>query len=175
MVASLIIAVNKWDHVKERAWIKSQLERRLQFVDYAKVHFISAKHGTGVGGLFNSIKQAYRSALTHVSTPQATKMLLQAVEAHAPPLVRGRRIKLRYAHIGGHNPPIIVVHGNQTDVLPQSYIRYLENFYRKSLKLVGTPIKIECRTQENPYKDRRNTLTPRQQRKRQRMIRRSKS
>ena len=168
---SLIIAVNKWDNVSEREWIRGQLERRLQFVEYAKVHFISALHGTGVGGLFNSIKQAYRSACIHMSTSQITDLLQQAVEAHPPPLVRGRRIKLRYAHMGGHNPPLIVIHGNQTDALPQSYQRYLENFYRKALRLVGTPIRIECRTQENPFKDRRNRLTPRQQYKRKRMIR----
>lgn len=106
-----------------------------------------------------------------VSTPELTRLLESAVAEHAPPLVSGRRIKLRYAHQGGQNPPVIVIHGNQTDALPGSYKRYLENFFRKHLGLVGTPLRMEFRSGRNPYAGRRNILTLRQQRKRKRMMR----
>jgi GTPase len=151
---ALLIAVNKWDGLEEdeRVAIKRELDRRLVFVEYAKLHFISALHGSGVGNLFESIGKAYSSAMKKISTPQATKMLEHAVATHQPPLVRGRRIKLRYAHVGGHNPPIIVIHGTQVKSLPLSYKRYLENFFRDKLKLVGTPIRIELREGKNPYK-----------------------
>jgi len=108
--------------------------------------------------------------MQELSTPLLTQLLLKAVAQHSPPLVQGRRIKLRFAHCGGHNPPKIIVHGNQTSELPQSYYRYLEKFFIKSLKLVGTPVKIICKTGENPYKDNVNRLTPRQVRKRQRLM-----
>jgi GTP-binding protein len=106
-----------------------------------------------------------------VTTPQLTRLLEQAVQQHQPPLVRGRRIKLRYAHQGGRNPPVIVIHGNQTERLPDSYRRYLVNYFRDSLSLAGTPVRLEFRTGENPYQGRRNKLTPRQQRRRKRMLR----
>ncbi len=154
---ALVIAVNKWDGMSDddKKMIKTELNRRLSFVSYAKIHFISALHGTGVGDLFRFIDQAYRSSMKKISTPEATRILEQAVFDHQPPMVGGRRIKLRYAHVGGHNPPIIVIHGTQTKSLPLSYIRYLENYYRDALKLVGTPIRIQLKTSENPYKDRK--------------------
>ncbi len=144
---ALIIAVNKWDGLSldEKKSIKKELARRLVFLDYAEKHFISALHGSGVGDLFKSVEKAYESATRALSTPQLTRLLEKAIEAHQPPLVGKRRIKLRYAHAGGHNPPIIVIHGARATSLPGSYLRYLENTYRKALKLVGTPIRIELR------------------------------
>ncbi len=170
---SLVIAVNKWDNLdqsqKER--VKSELDRRLQFIDYAKIIMISALHGTGVGDLYKLIQQAYRSATKKLSTSELTRILQQAQQTHQPPLVHGRRVKLRYAHAGGHNPPVIVIHGNQAESLPSSYTRFLESFYRKSLRLVGTPIRMEFKEGENPYAGKKNKLTESQRRKRMRMIR----
>lgn len=150
---ALVIAINKWDGLDshQREVIKSDLDRRLDFVDFAKVHFISAKHGTGVGEIFDSVKRAYISATTPLVTSQLTRILEDAILAHQPPLVKGRRIRLRYAHPGGLNPPCIVIHGKQIKSLPPSYKRYLSNCYRKALKLEGTPVKIELRNTENPY------------------------
>jgi GTPase len=144
---ALIIAVNKWDGLsnEERAQVKKDLDRRLQFVPFAKLIFISALHGTGVGNLFALIQQAYRSATQSLSTSRLTRLLEQAVNAHQPPLSRGRTIKLRYAHPGGYNPPIILIHGQHVSCLSESYRRYLENFYRKALKIIGSPIRIEFR------------------------------
>lgn len=168
---SLVIAVNKWDGLEssERERVKYELGRRLQFVDYASLYFISALHGTGVGDLFGPIQKAYQSATRNLSTPELTRILEQAVSEHQPPLVRGRRIKLRYAHQGGRNPPTIVIHGNQTKDLPAAYQRFLANYFRKSLKLEGTPVRIELKSGINPYKGKRNKLTKRQIDKRQRL------
>ncbi|MEZ5542786.1 MAG: ribosome biogenesis GTPase Der [Pseudomonadota bacterium] len=161
---ALIVAVNKWDgldaHARER--IRDQLDRRLPFLDFAVTTFISAKHGTGVGELFPQIRAAHASALRELSTPELTRILERAVQEHQPPLVRGRRIKLRYAHQGGRNPPVIVIHGNQTAAVPAAYRRYLVNTFRAAMQLTGTPIRIEFRTGTNPYQGRRNKLTPRQ-------------
>lgn len=150
---SLVLAVNKWDglddHVKER--IKTELDRRLGFIDFAKIHFISALHGTGVGHLYESVEEAFVSATKRISTAMVTKILDMAVFDHQPPMHQGRRIKLKYAHAGGYNPPIIVIHGNLAKKLPSSYKRYLMNYYRKSLKIMGTPIRIEFRETSNPF------------------------
>ncbi len=170
---ALVIVVNKWDgldgDVRDR--IKDELDRRLRFARFATIHFISALHGTGVGNLFDSIDAAWASASSAQKTNNLSKLLEAAVTAHPPPLVRGRRIKLRYAHLGGRNPPTIVIHGNQVETVPGSYQRYLENFFREQLNLVGTPIQIEFRQGSNPYAGRRNTLNKRQQDKRRRMMR----
>lgn len=169
---SIVIAINKWDGltVSHREEIKRELDRRLQFLDFAKIRFISALHGTGVGDLFNDVKKAYDSAMKAMPTPLLTRLLERAVKQHQPPITHGHRIKLRYAHAGGHNPPIIVIHGNQTKSLPESYIRYLQSFFRKTLRLIGTPIRLELKESENPYATKKNTLTPRQFQKRKRMI-----
>jgi GTP-binding protein len=151
--------------------LREQVDRRLPFLDFAERYFISALHGSGVGKLFEAVQLAYRAATIKVPTPELTRLLERAVYEHQPPLVQGRRIKLRYAHQGGQNPPVIVVHGNQTARLPQSYRRYLNNFFRQALKLVGTPIRMEFKTGENPYQGKRNQLTARQQQRRKRMIR----
>ncbi len=150
---ALVIAVNKWDgldvDVKDK--IKEDVDRRLGFVNYADIHFISALHGTGVGHLYKSINSAFDSAMSHWQTNRLTTILEDVVKEHQPPVVRGRRIKLRYAHQGGKNPPIIVVHGSQTDSIPESYKRYLTNTFRKVLKVKGTPIRFEFRSGHNPY------------------------
>ncbi len=150
---SLVLAVNKWDgldeDVKDR--IKSEIDRRLGFIDFARIHFISALHGTGVGHLYESVEEAFDSATKRISTSMVTKILDMAVFDHQPPMSQGRRIKLKYAHAGGYNPPLIVIHGNQAKKLPKSYKRYLMNYYRKSLKIMGTPIRIEFRETNNPF------------------------
>ena len=169
---ALIVAVNKWDGLSqdERNEIKVQLERRLTFLDYADIHFISALHGSGVGSLYDAVQRAYEAATRELKTNQLNMILEVAVREHQPPLVRGRRIKLRYAHIGGHNPPIVVIHGNQTDAVPEAYRRYLIRRFREALKLKGTPIRIEFRTTDNPYKGQKNKLSERQVNRRRRMI-----
>ncbi len=173
---SLIIAVNKWDHLPDdqRAFIKKEMERRLDFIDYAEIYFISALHGSNVGVLLKAIDEAYESATRIIPTSLVNELLAKAVQAHQPPLVHGRRVKLRYAHVGGHNPPCIIVHGNQVASLPRAYQRFLAHFFREKLKLVATPIKIILKEGENPYKDKKNVLTPRQHQKRQRLIKQRK-
>ena len=168
---ALMVAINKWDGLDpdQRNRVNSDYQRRLGFLDFAAVHRISALHGSGVGLLLEAADIVYANAVRDLPTPLLTRLLEEAVQAHQPPLVRGRRIKLRYAHQGGRNPPIIVIHGNQTDALPASYRRYLVNRFRSALKLAGTPLRLELRSGENPYEGRRNRLTPRQVRKRQRL------
>lgn len=170
---ALVVAVNKWDgldtHAREQ--IVEQLDRRLPFLEFAETVFISALHGTGVGELFPLVLSAYAAATRELSTPALTDMLERAVQKHQPPLVHGRRIKLRYAHQGGRNPPVIVIHGNQTERVPAAYKRYLARFFRDGLQLSGTPVRIEFRTGSNPYKGRKNRLTPRQVKRKSRLMR----
>jgi GTP-binding protein len=169
---SLVIAVNKWDGMtdydKER--VKSELDRRLGFIDFAKIHFISALHGTGVGHLYESVEEAYDSSTKRISTSMLTRIMNMATDDHNPPMVQNRRVKLRYAHAGGYNPPLIVIHGNQVKKLPDSYKRYLMNYFRRSLQIMGTPIRIEFREGDNPFEGRRQKLTPNQLHKRKRMM-----
>lgn len=169
---SLVIVVNKWDgldqDVKDR--VKSELDRRLDFIDFARVHFISALHGSGVGNLFDSVREAYACATQKMTTSMLTRILQMATDEHQPPMMSGRRIKLKYAHPGGYNPPIIVVHGNQIERLPDSYKRYLSNYYRRSLKIIGSPIRLLFQEGNNPFAGKRNKLTPSQLRKRKRLM-----
>lgn len=169
---ALVLAVNKWDglDIKVKDDIKRDLDFRLGFIDFARLHFISALHGTGVGHLYESVKEAYRSATTRVNTSMLTRIMEMAQEDHQPPLVRGRRVKMKYAHAGGYNPPRIVVHGNQVEDLPDAYKRYLMNYFRKSLKVMGTPIKVEFKEGANPYEGKKNKLTQSQERKRKRLM-----
>jgi GTP-binding protein len=173
---ALVIAVNKWDHVtaEQRAGIREQLADRLRFLDFAPVHFISALHGSGVGELMQSVQSAYEAAMRDLPTPELTRVLEGAMQQHQPPLARGRRIKLRYAHQGGRNPPVIVIHGTQAERTPEDYRRYLTHCFRQAFDLRGTPVRVEFRSEDNPFAGRRNTLTPRQKRRRQRLIRHSK-
>jgi len=169
---ALVIAINKWDGLNDysKDRVKVQLDRRLHFVKFADLHYISALHGTGVGNLYKSIESSYASAIDKLSTNKLTLILQDAVIHHQPPLVRGRRIKLRYAHAGGKNPPIIVIHGNQLDEIPSHYSRYLEKTFCRALDLHGTPVKIEYRSSENPYEDKKNKLTNRQISKKRRLM-----
>lgn len=169
---ALVIGVNKWDGLeqKHREQVRYHLERKLHFLDFAKIHFISALHGSGVGQLFESVTAAWQTAQRRIKTPRLNQVLQEAITAHPPPLARGRRIKLRYAHQGGNNPPLFVIHGNQVNLLSESYQRYLINYFREAFQLSGTPIHLEFKQSENPFAGRKNTLTPRQHQKRQRLI-----
>lgn len=169
---ALVIAINKWDGLstEQKDAVKKPLGYRLQFVEFAIQHFISALHGTGVGNLFTSIQKAYNSAMKELPTPKLTKLLEEIVTTHQPPLVQGRRIKLRYAHSGGHNPPRIIIHGNQIEHVPDSYKRYMVKAFIDRLKLQGTPVVIQFKAGENPYAGKRNILTPRQKRRRERLM-----
>lgn len=169
---ALVIAINKWDGMTdyERQTLRNDMQRRFDFLPYVKVHLISAKHGTGVGDLYPSIRRAYDSAMIRVPTSRLNQLLADAVEQHQPPLVSGRRIKLRFCHMGGHNPPLFVIHGNQTESVPKDYKRYLENVFRKALKLQGTPVHLEFKTSDNPFKDRVNKLTEAQADRRRRHV-----
>ena len=169
---SLVIALNKWDGMEhdDKEKVKKEIERRLDFVSYAKIHFISALHGSGVGELYGSIDRAYHSAMSKWPTNQLTQLLEKAVAQHAPHMVKGRRIKLRYAHQGGSNPLRIIIHGNQTEAVQNSYQRYLERTFRRELRVEGSPIFIEFKTGDNPYEGRKNKLTGRQVKKKQRLM-----
>ena len=152
----LIISINKWHGLDEyeKQCIKEDLQRILIFVQFAEIFFISALHGSGVGVLYKAINLAYDSATKNLPTSELTRILNNAVQGHQPPTVRGRRIKLRYAHQGGMNPPIIVVHGNQTDLVPTSYGRYLMNYFIEALGLKGTPMRLQYKTSDNPYAEK---------------------
>jgi GTPase len=171
---ALIVAVNKWDGIapEQRAEIQRQLSLKLDFVPFAPLFYVSARHGSGVGELMKSTVRAYEGATRTLATKELTRTLERALTAHQPPLVRGRRIKLRYAHQGGRNPPRIVIHGNQTASVPEAYTRYLANLYRKTYDLFATPVAIEYRTDANPYdSERRAARAPhgkRRDRKRKR-------
>jgi GTP-binding protein len=166
---ALIIAVNKWDGIPEeqRAGIQRQLSLKLDFVPFAPILYISARHGTGVGELMECAVRAFDGAMRTLPTKELSRTLEHALSMHQPPLVRGRRIKLRYAHQGGRNPPRIVIHGNQTASVPQAYTRYLANLFRKTYDLFASPVVIEYRTDANPYARERRAgrAPPRKERK----------
>ena len=173
---AMVIAINKWDglSVGEREQVRYQVSLKLPFLDYAPLHFIAAKFGSGLGELMADVQSAYEATTRQFSTPELNRILETAVEAHQPPAVLGRRIKLRYAHQSGRNPPRIMVHGNQTDKLPDSYKRYLANQFRAALKLVGVPLLLSFKTGDNPFKDKKNELTQRQIKKKRRLMARVK-
>jgi len=150
---ALVIAVNKWDGLDDefKDEIKLELNNRLGFVDFARVHFISALHGSGVGNLFDSIDEAYKSATTRHSSSLLNRILRAATEEHEPPIAGGRRIKLKFAHAGGYNPPRIIIHGNKVSKVPDSYKRYIINYYRKSLNIMGSPLIVDFKEGENPF------------------------
>ncbi|MDM8565230.1 ribosome biogenesis GTPase Der [Candidatus Halobeggiatoa sp. HSG11] len=168
----LIIAVNKWDGLshEHRKRVQENLDRKLHFIDFAKIHFISALHGTGVGKLLDTANNVWHSASRKIHTPRLNHVLQDAIKAHAPPLKRGRRIKLRYINQAGTNPPLFIIHGNQVSSLPNAYQRYLKNYFRDVFKLEGTPIHLEFKQSENPFAGRKNTLNPRQIKKKQRLM-----
>lgn len=153
---ALVVAVNKWDGMEadDKRLVRREHDRRFGFVSFAETHYISAKHGTGVGKLMQAVQRAYAAATCDLSTHRLSEVLEDAVATHAPPLVGGGRVKLRYAHQGGSNPPAIIIHGNRTERLPAPYKRYLENQFRRAFKLQGTPIRMEFRSGDNPYAGR---------------------
>ncbi|WP_444995115.1 ribosome biogenesis GTPase Der [Aliikangiella sp. IMCC44359] len=158
---SLVLGINKWDNLPEekRIDVKEAINRRLYFADFARIKFISAMHGTNVGHLWDAVDEAYASARVQMSASKLTRILEMTVAKHQPPTGGRFKIKLRYAHPGGHNPPRIVIHGNQTKSLPNSYLRYLEKSFREALKIVGTPIKFELKESKNPYEGRKKKVT----------------
>lgn len=169
---ALVLLVNKWDGLESdwRREIRTQLDRKLGFLVNPYIHFISALHGSGVGELFGTIARVHASGAREMKTSQLNQILDVAMTRHPPPMVSGRRIKLRYAHAGGHHPPTIVIHGGLADAVPDSYRRYLEHCFIDALELEGTPVRLIFRKGDNPFKDRKNKLTDRQQNKRKRMI-----
>ncbi|NDC08299.1 MAG: ribosome biogenesis GTPase Der [Oxalobacteraceae bacterium] len=150
---ALVVGVNKWDGLEQdaREHIKREIERKLSFLSFAKMHFISAIKGTGIPPMMKSINAAYEAAMKKLPTPQLTRALEQAVEHQQPRRKGSVRPKLRYAHQGGQNPPVIVVHGNALDGIDASYKRYLEKHFRESFGLIGTPLRIEFRSGKNPF------------------------
>ncbi len=174
---ALIIGLNKWDGltIEQKETVKRQLDIKLTFLDFAEKHPISALHGSGVGKLFDVVHKLYDSAMINMSTPELTRILKEATGAHQPPLVNNRRIKLKYAHQGGRNPPIVIIHGVQTDALPVSYKRYLTNYFRTKLKLSGTPIRLEFKSPMNPFHGQKAKLNDWQIQKRERLTRHSKN
>jgi GTP-binding protein len=153
---ALVVAVNKWDlaDASARLGIKAELDRKLHFLRFAKTHFISAREGFGIGALMRSVDEAYAAAMSKLSTPKLTRALQEAVERQAPPRRGQFRPKLRYAHQGGQNPPIVVIHGSLLDKVPDAYRRYLESWFREQFGLLGTPLRIEFRSAANPYAPR---------------------
>ncbi|MEN1929371.1 ribosome biogenesis GTPase Der [Luteimonas sp. MJ250] len=173
---ALVVAVNKWDGLDtyQREQVEALLSRKLAFVPWAEAVRISALHGSGLRELFGAVHRAHASATRIFSTAEVTRAIEMAAESNPPPVVRGHAAKLRFAHPGGDTPPTIVVHGTRLRTLPDSYRRYLENFFRKRFKLVGTPVRFVFREGENPYKDRKNVLSERQVAKRKRLVRHAK-
>ncbi|TCP10815.1 GTP-binding protein [Crenobacter luteus] len=159
---ALVVAVNKWDNLdnEHKDNIKREIARKLGFLEFAKFHYISALQGKGVGELFKSIDEAYQAAMAKLATPKLTRVLEVALERQQPPRAGLVRPKLRYAHQGGMNPPIIVIHGNALDAVPDSYTRYLEHTFRKAFKLQGTPLRVQYKSSDNPFVDKDASANP---------------
>lgn len=153
---AVVLAVNKWDAVDEyqRELLQRSIESRLSFLKFASLHFISARKRQGLGPLWTSIAQAHKAATCKMSTPVLTRLLLEAVQFQAPKRAGMFRPKMRYAHQGGMNPPVIVVHGNSLEHVTDAYKRFLEGRFRKEFNLVGTPLRIEMKTSHNPFTDK---------------------
>ncbi len=164
---ALVLAVNKWDGLDnhQREMVKSDIERKLHFLDFAKRHYISALNGNGIANVLTSVDEAYAAAMAKMSTPKLTRALLGAVEKQAPPKVGRFLPKMRYAHQGGSNPPLIVVHGSGLDNIPASYARYLERAFAEVFRLQGTPLKIQFNSSKNPFEGKKpRALTEAEQR-----------
>jgi GTP-binding protein len=170
---ALVVAVNKWDGQTDyqRQQAEALLVRKLAFVEWAEAVRISAKHGSGLRELFAAIHRAHASATHEFGTSEVTKAMEIAYENNPPPVVRGHVAKLRFCHPAGTNPPTFVVHGTRLRTLSDSYKRYLENFFRKRFKLVGTPVRFVFKEGTNPYEGKKNVLTERQIAKKKRLIR----
>lgn len=150
---ALILAFNKWDgmSIEDREHLKSEVDRKLPFAKFARRYFISAKHGTGVGNLYDAIEEIERAFSQSFNTHELTEILMHATEVHQPPLAKGRRVKLRYAHVGSLKPLSFVIHGKQVDALPGSYKQFLASFFREKLKLVGIPLILKFLSDDNPF------------------------
>ncbi len=170
---ALVVAINKWDGLSQyqREQAEALLSRKLAFVDWAEAVRISALHGSGLRELFRAVHRAHASATREFGTSEVNRAIEMAYEAHPPAVVRGHVAKLRFAHPGGSNPPTFVIHGTRLRTLSDSYKRYLENFFRKRFKLIGTPVRFIFKEGENPFKDKKNELSERQVAKRRRLIR----
>ena len=153
---ALVLAFNKWDHMneEERDQFKAAVDRKLPFANFARHYFISAKHGTGVGKLYEAIDETQNALKQGFSTPELTRLIMSAAETHQPPLSKGRRVKLRYAHLGSRKPLLIVIHGKQVEGLVSSYKQFLVSYVRKALRLTGIPLMIKCVSDDNPYVDK---------------------
>lgn len=165
---ALVLAVNKWDGLDEhhRDQVKRDIERKLHFLSFAKLHFISALHGNGIPNVLKSVDEAYAAAMAKLSTPKLTRALIAALEKQEPPKGSRFRPKMRYAHQGGSNPPLIVIHGSGLDDVPASYTRYLERTFCEIFKLKGTPMKIQYNSSKNPFEGKKpRALTEAEQRK----------
>jgi len=154
---ALVVAVNKWDAIDSyhRERVKESIEHKLNFLGFAHVHYISASKGQGIGGVLASVDKAYAAAMAKMATPKLTRVLISAVEKQTPPRHGLFRPKLRYAHQGGSNPPIIVIHGNMLEHIPASYTRFLERYFLEAFKLQGTPLRIQYKSSKNPFADDR--------------------
>lgn len=154
---AIVLVINKWDLAdkEQREFVEKEIDRKFLFLAFARQHFISAKKGKGVNGLFRSIDEAFKAAFIELGTSHLNRVLTNAVEKTPPPLAKGRRIRLKFAHQGGKNPPTIVIHGNQVDSVPKHYHRYLINTFRKVLALQGTPLRLSFSQGVNPYEGRR--------------------
>ncbi|MEW5786350.1 MAG: ribosome biogenesis GTPase Der [Pseudomonadota bacterium] len=164
---ALVVAINKWDDLDnyQREQIKRELDRKMDFLTFARFHFISALKGTGVGAVLKSVDEAYAAAMAKLSTPRLTRVLQEAVAQHQPPRAGNFRPKPKYAHQGGNNPPVIVIHGNHLEGMPDAYKRYLENVFRTAFNLQGTPLRVDFKANYNPFEQREaSSLTPRQTR-----------
>ncbi len=152
---ALVVAINKWDGLKddERDWIKREIDRKLQFLDFAEFHYISALRKKGLPELFKSVDIAYKAAFAKLATPQLTRVLMDAMQQHQPPISKGIRPKLRYAHQGGSNPPIVVIHGSHVDGVKDAYTRFLEKTFRRTFQLSGTPLRVQYKQGHNPFAD----------------------
>jgi GTP-binding protein len=171
---ALVVAVNKWDAIdsEKRKDVKSDLERKLQFLAFADFQTISARMGTGIDKLLSAVDRAFLAAMAKLSTPRLTRALQAAIEQQQPPMAGRFRPKMRYAHQGGSNPPVVVIHGSGLDGVREPYKRYLENQFRDVFKLKGTPLRIELRSSHNPFEGRKKPLTEKQdaQRRRRKII-----
>ncbi len=159
---ALVVAINKWDGLKEdeRDWIKREIDRKLQFLDFAEFHYISALRKKGLPELFKSVDTAYKAAFAKLATPQLTRVLLDTLQQHQPPISKGIRPKLRYAHQGGSNPPVVVIHGSHVDGVKDAYTRFLEKTFRRTFQLSGTPLRVQYKQGHNPFAEDEDKRKP---------------
>ncbi|MBT4653651.1 MAG: ribosome biogenesis GTPase Der [Thiotrichales bacterium] len=169
---ALLIVINKWDGLDDyqKSEVKRKLDIKLSFVNYATVHFISALHGSGVGKLFSPIKKSYENAGGRFPTSLLNRILEQANNTHRPPPVAGKRMRLKFVNQSDIFPPTLIFHGNHVQNVPNSYERFLKNFFITALKLTNTPIKIQYKSGDNPFKDKKNILSARQIQKKKRLM-----